>query len=203
MDDIKGPHQKQLDDRIVDRNFEKSRLIFKGGRLVDYAKEWKFYSPALLYLYGRFKDEMLASHDDTLDGSLVVGHRMFDKPIFSGMTAFDGDMAWNNVLWATPHDQWPALENHILAVLAYDSQSDAAYSYGAQDIRIVDPLQADDGLLSSTICWLDITVLGVASNLGCVAVSTGENPLVLPSVVTHPPAESMVDYVARAKSNQV
>jgi hypothetical protein len=168
----------------------------RAERLSDFAEEYQFFTPALLYLHGRFSDEPFAQFIDEYAPCLQLMHRQFQRPVFRGLTTPDGDEAWNHVLWAVEKPVWEELENFLLSVVMMDSPFNWVARVGAQDLTILDPLAADrSAIIPNNLALIDIVALGVDGNKICVAMDPGTNPLMdPPKIKYHAPQPETVAF---------
>ena len=154
--------------------------------LAPFTGQYQFFTPALLYLHGRFHDAPLIDFTEESKIDPIYLHKRFQNRIFSGMDC-GSDPAWNYVLWAIPRYHWPAFEAFMLSLALYCPETENVYRVGSQDLSIVDPLAADKKLLAPR---LDIVVFGVNGNRECVAVTRPKSGVViggLPRVRRYPP----------------
>jgi hypothetical protein len=160
--------------------------------LAPFAERFAFFTPAIPYLWGRFADALLF-HFLELQGCRVdFFHTKFDRPLFQGMTAPDGDADWNYVLWAVERQHWQAFEDYVLAAVVADTPRKTVVRYGSQDLMLVDPLAASRQIVVTTAFLCPVTVFGVRSNKATVAVK--EVPGTLPQVVWHAPDKQCILY---------
>lgn len=179
---------KDSEERLrLGKFLPKRPLTFAPGvkRLGSFTERFAFFTPAIPYLWGRFSDQLLF-HFLELQGCRVdFFHMKFSRPLFQGMDAPNGDQDWNHVLWAVEQHFWKPFEDHILASVCTDSPQQIVIRYGAQDLLINDPLAVERQIIVTTACQVPVTVFGVRSNRGTVAIK--EVPGLRPQVVWHEP----------------
>lgn len=180
---------------------EKFEMTFGGAEgLHCFTDEVQFFTPALLYMYGRFTDEPLAQFMNEQDGGLQVMHRRFQQPIFKGFEApMTGNKDWNYVLWGVVKEKYKALENYLLSVSFTASAEGWLSRIGAQDVTILDPLAVDQAtIVSLTAPRISIVVWGVDSSLAALSVEMSPGAVFeMPRLKRHPPQE---ETVAEAKA---
>src|SRR4051812_19370615 len=124
--------------------FEKHWMEFgAAGSLAPFVVQYQFFTPALLYVYGRFNDRPIFDFAAQYAGSFRVYHRLFDHEIFRGMETPDGDPAWNRALWAIERSAWPAFEQWMLSITFSDAATRTVIRVGSQDVSAADPLFVD------------------------------------------------------------
>lgn len=126
----------------------KYRIEFQRAGKLDDVPGYVWYTPAALYLWGRYSDNNLS--DLVQQHNLRVFWYKFDKPIFSGFT-FNDDTSWNHVLWASSTEQWDKLVDGMLETVQFDIQNSKLYQYALQKLTIYDPLSVDVQLVVSDL----------------------------------------------------
>ena len=180
----------QIDDRFDGRFVEKYQADFGTAKnLQKIQQEWRFFTPALLYLFGRFKDEPIARFYDEVKQEIPIAFYRFNRAIFEGMTTPLGDTDWNHVLWAVPVQWWDVFEQYLITLVMVDREGQSTYGVGAQDIEIFDPLFADENsVLPPVVPKISVVVLGVNGSRACIAMDTAqENAMECPRVKRYPP----------------
>lgn len=179
---------------------EKFEMAFgKAEGLYRFLEEVQFFSPALLYLYGRFTDEPLAQFMNEQDASLQIMHHRFKSAIFQGFEHVSGDVAWNYVLWGVLKEKYQALENYLLSVSFTASAEGWLSRIGAQDVTILDPLAVDKmAIVSLDAPRVPIVVWGVDSSQAALSVEMSPGAVFeMPKLKRHPPQP---ETVAEAKA---
>lgn len=140
----------------------KYRIEFqRAGKLED-IPGYVWYTPAALYLYGRYTDTNLA--DLVQLHNLKIFWYKFEKPIFNGFK-FNEDSSWNHVLWAASTEQWGKLVDGILESVQFDLKNSKLYQYALQQLTIYDPLAVDvQRVVSSLTPTVKVHAFAVLSN---------------------------------------
>lgn len=118
----------------------KYQIVFKNAGKLSDIPGYVWYTPAILYLWGRYTDINLSDIVQQYD--LQIFWYRFDFPVFRGFTA-NGDPGWNHVLWAAKEEQWPKLVDAILESVQFDIPQKLLYQYALQQFTILDPLTMD------------------------------------------------------------
>lgn len=163
----------------------KYRIEFQNaGKLAD-IPGYVWYTPAPLYLWGRYQETNLA--DAVQQHDIQIFWYRFDKPIFSSFTA-GGDPSWNHILWAAREDQWPKLVDAILETVQFDIPNKLLYQYALQTLTVPDPLTHDvQRLLLPAHPKVTIYAFAVLSNAKQIAFDTRKAVPHCPSVVQFKP----------------
>lgn len=162
-----------------------------GGRagLAALAGPLAFFTPALLYLRGRFSDaqveDFLAEHG----GDVVFYRRSFSRPVFAGLEGPGGDPHWNHTLWALRSEHWDAFESYALSVKLLDTPRRRMYGVGAQRLSVLDPLFLDRvAVVPEGVPLLPLVAFGVSGNASAWALRFDpDRPWLTPSAVRLPP----------------
>lgn len=175
----------------------KRPLAFNGQLkyAAPFCERFAFFTPAILYLWGRF-DEALLFHFLELQGCRVdLFHTRFTRPLFQGLEAPNGDADWNRVLWAVERPFWKPLEDHLLAAVCTDRREKMVFRYASQDLTVADPLFLDRCLLAPPrVPVMPITAFGVKCNRYTVALEPGDSSFGLPRLAWHPPDRQCQAY---------
>ncbi len=159
---VQAPHP--VEGRVVDADgvVPKQPVLWsKAKSLAAMQERFAFFSPAVLYLYGRLEDQMLADFGARRpDLEVWYGYTLFDRQIFRGLTHPDGDARWNHALWCMPKATYPAFRAHIASIVVNDSRLKwrALYDAVQVDLAIPDPIYP----LGS----MEIDVFGVKASTG-------------------------------------
>lgn len=126
-----------LEGRRVD---PRRAAISSAASLCDLLDEYRFYTPAVLFLHARLGDlDPIADCEAALGRELPVVSFQFDRPIFRGLEA-GTDTAWNHVLFAMPPDACEAWLQWASSLILFDrwrrSLAQACYN----TFKIEDPL---------------------------------------------------------------
>jgi|688.fasta_scaffold29027_6 hypothetical protein len=118
----------------------KYRIEFqRATRLAD-IPGYVWYSPALIYIWGRYSETNLA--DLVQQHDVKVFWYKFEKPVFRGLTV-GSDSAWDYTLWASSESDWPKIVDTILETVQFDIPRSRLYQYALQELEIYDPLSCD------------------------------------------------------------
>ena len=104
-----------------------------------------FFTPALLYLRGRFRDDLLHDYASDRNVDLTIYGKTFRRPLFRGLEAADGDAHWNHTLWAVRSGVWEGsgvnhgLRDFLLTAKLTDSRRRVMYGIGVQRLVVLDP----------------------------------------------------------------
>jgi len=163
----------------------KYRVEFQNaGKLAD-VPGYVWYTPAPLYLWGRYRETNLA--DAVQQHDIQIFWYRFDKPVFQGFTA-NGDPAWNHILWAAKEEQWSKLVDAILETVQFDIPNKLLYQYALQRLVLPDPLTHDvQRLLLLAHPKVTVHAFAVLSNTKQIAFDTRKPVSHCPSVVQFKP----------------
>jgi len=103
---------------------------------------WEIFTPALLYLYGGFNDEMLLDFMDLYGKEIKFYHYKFSRKLFSGFEVYD-DLSWDYVLWFVNKDQWIYFEIYSKAIVIKDPARQAIRAFDPHLVVVYDPLILD------------------------------------------------------------
>ena len=153
----------------LDAHVQVTKRPFRFGAtvrtLAPFLEQYQFCTVAPLYLWGGLHDRVLVDFISTYGRSVEFYHHKFNLPIFRGLTAPNGDTAWNHVLWAIERVHWEPFEQHMLSAMLTDTPKQTIYRYGAQDLAVVDPLYLERQVVYGPVLpGIPIVALGVLSN---------------------------------------
>jgi hypothetical protein len=175
---------EQGESRLAAETVPKNKIKFSTVKRLSDVKGFVWYTPAILYLWGRFWD--LQWSDLLLKHSVKLLWHKFDKPIFKGLVAESDE--WNYTLWAAKEDEWDTICDFILSSCVMDAESKTLIQYGLQTFSVVDPLLQDkSGIVSQSSSSVLINAFAVASNYYQVAFSPTEKFYDMPQVRTFKP----------------
>lgn len=148
MDGILRPSPEGLRnaDTVLDENgfvqkYELSVGVAKN--LQGHASEYAFFTPAILYLYGRFRDAPLADFVYMACPDAKFYFKRFDRPVFRGLEArSNGNPDWNHVLWAIRGEHWKLFSDWMVSVTLTYSDTGSVAGIGEQRFTVIDPLAA-------------------------------------------------------------
>lgn len=188
VDGLTNEGEQYATTRISDVVPKYEMKFSAASGLHEFSERYKFFSPAPLYIYGRFDDGPIMQFMVEEEPDLHIMFHRFACPIFSGLTTPDGDVNWNFVLWGMDAETWPAFENYLLSFVITDTEHQCVFNIGAQDITIADPLTVDKQvILQPMFPSIDIVVFGVDSNKYAVAMEPCDDLMTPPKVKFHPP----------------
>lgn len=174
----------------------KSRVVFQQARKLADVPGYVWYTPAPLFLWGRFSETNLS--DIVQRTGLKIFWYKFDKPIFQGFT-IHGDPSWNHILWAASETDWPKLMDAVLETVQFDIERKRLYQYAAQILTLYDPLAMDlQGLVTANLPQTQVKVFAVLSNERQYAFDTRNKDVrAQPGVVSFAPSELHVQAARR------
>lgn len=161
----------------------KYRIKFERANKLSDIPGYVWYTPAAMYLWGRFTDINLS--DIVKDADIKIFWYKFDQPIFRNFEA-GADKDWNHTLWAAREDQWKYLVDRVLESIQFDIAKEIVYQYALQTITIYDPLNLDrNKLIKRDSPKIEVSAFAVLSNIGQCAFSP--NPGNPPGMSTFKP----------------
>lgn len=169
MDGLPRPHQEGVDARgesVDSTGFVKKYQLPVGlaRGLHEMAGDFAFFTPAPLYLYGRFRDAPLADYAAAvLPADVRFYYHKFSSGVFSGLDApSNGDRDWNCVLWAVHTRFWPSFADWMVSLaLTYGDVGEIA-GVGLQEFTVPDPLAVDKAVvLSGAIPTVTVAAFGI------------------------------------------
>lgn len=164
----------------------KYRIEFQNASRLSDITGYVWYTPAIIYLWGRYSDvnlsDLIQRHD------IKIFWYKFEKPIFQGLTV-NGDPAWNHTLWASEESKWIKLVNGILETVQFDTVAKKIYQYALQNLTVYDPLFTDKKIIiSQDAPTINLNIFAVLSNDRQYAFDTRDKSVkILPQVHTFKP----------------
>lgn len=119
----------------------KYRIEFQSANQLADVPGYVWYTPAMLYIWGRYSETNLA--DAVQQHDVQIFWYRFDKPVFTGF-GVGNDLSWNHILWAASEAHWPKLIDAILETVQFDIPGTKLYQYALQQLTIPDPLAWDN-----------------------------------------------------------
>lgn len=161
------------------RRISKKRVEFRGVRTLKSVERYVFYSPAMLYLWGRFSDTPLTDILSRVDVP-ILWHR-FEKPLFRGLVS-GLDASWNHVLWACPRDRWEEFSFAVIETAQVDTKRHVVYTYAVQEVTIYDPISIDNAVIfrPNETDRIQVQIFAVVTNKHQIAFSPTTKPHELP-----------------------
>ena len=169
----------------------KRKVTFGGTlRSLAAADKYVWYTPALMYLWGRFSDTPLI--DITRRTNCPILWYRFDEPIFRGLE-LGPDNSWNYMLWACPREHWDGLVDGVLETAQFDLPKRLLYTYALQVTKVYDPLVVDRQkfFIPGVTATLDINVFAVCTNKHQIVFRSESKPGVSPAPIRVAPERSL------------
>jgi len=175
-------------DTVLDANgvLQKYELrLGKAKSLCELAADFVFFTPAVLYLKGRFIDAPLADFVYMMAPDCKFYFKKFGRPVFRGLTAPNGDVDWNFVLWAIPKHHWEAFSAWMVGITLTYADTKEVAGIGEQRFEVVDPLAADRASVwHSGLPHLPVAAFGINGSRFKAGFVLGENVLMDPPRLT-------------------
>jgi len=187
MSDVQPPKPKQ--DKFYEfKPFRvpKYRIEFqRATRLAD-IPGYVWYSPALIYIWGRYSETNLADLVQQHDAKIFW--YKFEKPVFKGLTV-NADPSWDYTLWAASEADWPKIVDTVLETVQFDIPRSKLYQYALQELQIYDPLFCDaKSIIGPTTPTVAVKTFAVLSNERQYAYDTRNKDVVSqPAVASFKP----------------
>jgi hypothetical protein len=163
----------------------KYQIKFSNAAKLSDVPGYVWYSPAALYLWGRFTEKNLS--DLVAKYDFKIFWYRFERPIFSGFE-FNQDSSWNSLLWAAEEEVFPKIVDGILETVQFDLDRDLLYQYALQKLKIYDPLNTDiSKFVGPKTPIVEINAFAVLSNLRQCAFPVKGNTAAVPRMVSYPP----------------
>lgn len=194
--DLKESKQYEFKPFVV----PKYKIQFSGVKRLSNLKQYVWYTPAPIYLWGRYTDINLS--DIMAEYDLKIYWHKFNKPIFKGLE-INQDATWNHTLWAADLDTWKRLVDGILESVQFDITAKKLYNYALQDLVIMDPLQIDQaGIATSQIDRLTIHAFCPVTNKNQIAFSPNRKSFMeLPHICSVKPTNRSLYLATRLFEN--
>ena len=186
-----SPKKIRIDDKqytFKPFRVPKYRIKFENAKRLSDIDGYLWYTPAALYLWGRFSETNLGEIVSRTD--IKIFWYKFDKPIFQNF-----DVDWNHLLWASSVEDWIKLVDGILETVQFDIPKKELYQYGLQSLDILDPLYIDTNrIVDEKTPVVPIKSFGVLSNKRQIAFDSSVKPSkkTIPSMSTSKPLISHV-----------
>ncbi len=170
----------------------KYRIKFERAHQLADVAGYVWYTPAPIYLWGRFSEINLA--DLVQRCNLQIFWYQFEQPVFQGLQ-LPNDPAWNHSLWAARQDQWNQLVDAILETVQFDLPNKRLYQYALQKLNIYDPLVHDARkVLTPGMPLVEVNVFAVLTNERQYAFDTRQEQVQsTPSIVSFRPSKLHVE----------
>lgn len=176
-----------------------------GSSLSEYQKEFVFFTPALLYLYGGFTNNILqdfvAQYEQGSSFTVAFFAYQAKQPIFQGLE-IKADMSWNYYLFGVRRIHWLAFESFMLSLALVNK--DLLIRVGLQEIEIADPmLLGRYSVVPTNPPLVTVIGFGVNSTEGAVAFEPGDHPLLdPPKIAFHEPQNDHLVFVKAMRQGE-
>lgn len=172
----------------------KYQIKFEKADRLSAIPGYTWYTPAALYLWGRFSEVNLS--DIVQQDDIKIFWYQFAKPLFKGFHV-GSDVAWNHTLWAAKDSDWKNITDRILESVQFDIATKSIYQYALQSVDVCDPLFADmHSVLPVGFPTITVYAFAVLSNKGQYAFDNKQSSLV-PGMVTFKPHKLHVNAAKR------
>lgn len=173
----------------------KFKVEFSRARGVSDVPGYTWYTPAALYLWGRFSETTLS--DIVSKKNISIFWYQFEQPIFQYFQA-DSDKSWNHTLWAVKDEDKSGLVDGILESVQFDIPNRLLYQYAMQKLEIPDPLAVDkDKFVGPNTKKIEIMAFAVLSNHAQYAFNLRSSSRGLPGMSKFPPDKLHTDAANR------
>lgn len=176
---------------------QKSELpLGRAVSLTELAQDYAFFTPAILYLHGLMTDDPLVDFLYSYQQNVEFYFHKFNRRIFAGLEAKDGDGDWNYAIWAVRREHWEAFKSFYLTVAVAVPESNYVNKIGRQVLHVLDPLAVDKtSIITGRFPIVEIDAFGIDGSLYRLAFEEGINPLTnIPRLRKYPPTQTMVAY---------
>lgn len=159
----------------IAERFPKSKLNVSGSSaLADMVKDYVFFTPAVLYLYGGLSDLAWIDLVKQRNSAFRIFHHKFQAPLFNGLELRIGgqlvDSDWNHVLWAVETPVWFEIQRWLTNIVLVDYGTKFVVRYQYHELAVPDALA------------LERTGRVSFFNIGCFGVTTTQRTIYLESV---------------------
>jgi hypothetical protein len=117
----------------------RKRQLSQATRLVDLQEEFAIYTPAMVYLHVPLPGDIMSSFYAQYGQEVEVFSVDLDRPVFSGLSAKNGDNRWNHVLFGMPKEHWSAFYGWAGTVAVMNHDNGVLYRVRTQEIEVADP----------------------------------------------------------------
>lgn len=155
-------------------------------------REYRFFTPAILYRLAVINDQPLADLMWELGRDVPVYFKKFPWRLFRGLELPDGDADWNHVLWAVRADtDWGPLADFYCSLAVRNHERDETYRVGLQEVEVVDPLALErHGLAGAAPATVVVSAFGVSATRFLAAFRAEGDPLMDPPRLCEWPPEA-------------
>lgn len=141
----------------------------RSVRLADLTKDFFFFTPAVLYLYGELTDAPMSDYAASVGGKVTVYRKAFNRQIFSGLEAPNGSQLWNHTLWSVSNEYKQSLTNWLVALMLVCPVRKAGVAVGMSELTIVDPLAGEPHEMT-------VAAFGVRGSVATIGLAPGNPP---------------------------
>ena len=176
------PQDGELTSHRLDRDLlavPKRLIQFPDGQrsLQPYLAQYAFFTPGPAYLWGQFRDTVLADFLSRQPRPVEFSVALFSRPLFRGLETRDGDRAWNHSLWAIERDFWQDFVDQCCAAVMVDHQDRGVFRFALQELQLPDPLHCERAIIeTATQPLIPVGVVAVRSNRYTAAFDAAEPP---------------------------
>lgn len=181
---------------VLDENGFVEKYELKTGQarnLQGFDSEFTFFTPAILYLHGGFRDAPFADLMYMTGRRLRLYYKKFAKPVFEGLEApSNGNPDWNHVLWAVHSEDWKLISDWLVSITLSYSELGEVAGVGEQVFTVVDPLAEEKTVIyHGQLRRVTVYAFGLNGSKFRAYFKTPEGPLGRPKLVFDNPAADM------------
>lgn len=130
--------------RTVDMEGRVDKNEMRLGRtplLANTLNDLVWFTPAILYLHGAFQDRFLLDFAASFPqgDDVFYGFYRFDRALFAGLGAPDGDEEWNHVLFCVEKHFWEDFKKFMVTIVLQHSPKNWHAEIVHQRMEIPDP----------------------------------------------------------------
>lgn len=150
-------------------------VLGNAKSLTELLPDYAFFTPAILYLYGGFRDAPLADFVAVHTGVEFYYHK-FSRALFSGLDArSNGDKTWNYALWAVRREYWDAFSAWLINTTLTYAEDQMVARIGEQSLTVADPL-ANTLIYGANVARVPVSAFGLRGSHYVAALSFGDKP---------------------------
>ena len=186
MDDPLKPAPEGMVDgeSVLDENGLIDKYELKTGNarsLAELLDAYAFFTPAALYLHGRFRDAPLADFVYMVAPDCKFYYKKFRHLIFRGLETKNRDPDWNYVLWAVERRHWDHLSAWMVSLTLTYADDQSVAGVGEQQFMVTDPLAAERAAMwHPGVGTIPVTTFGLNGSKFKAGFVAGENALMDP-----------------------
>jgi len=191
-DNMPAPESGKFVGPMVDaRGIIKKRRFPLGNAesLAVLQADWAFFTPAVLYLHGRFSDAYLIDYMFDLQEDVPLFFYKFQAPLFNGLHSSNGSKDWNHAVWAVPLEYWQSLLDFICSVSIANRDDQNLWRFGLQELTILDPVRVERAsILTPDLPLVAVGAFGMYGSAGQAYFQQNlANPFIPPRLTFHKP----------------